>query len=65
MLHIEKLIDLAHDYILTASTDWKPFSDLKSIVDLSFSQYVGITIRIAISVSVQSRMKLRVMIDGV
>lgn len=65
MLHIEKLIDILNDYELKVASAWQPYADLKATIDLSFSQYVIINIRIAIAVSAPCRMKLRVVIDGI
>jgi len=65
MLHIEKLIDMVHEYELKVAPGWQPYADLQNTFDLSFSQYVMVNIRIAIAVNVACKMKLRVTVDGV
>jgi hypothetical protein len=65
MLHIEKLIDTLHDYELKVAQLWQLYADLKTTIDLSFSQYVIINIRIAITINLPCKIKLRVLIDGV
>ena len=65
MLRVEKIVDLTQEYSLIAANTWQPFSDLQSTFELSFSQNVGINVRISIMLNTACSMKLRVLIDGV
>ena len=65
MPRIERIVDLTQEYSLIAANTWQPFSDLQSTFELSFSQNVGINVRISIMLNTACSMKLRVLIDGV
>ena len=64
MSYIFQLIDLTSEYELTVASAWQPYADLKTTFDLHFSQYIILSIKIALYVNQPCRMKWRVMIDG-